>query len=75
MHNSDLKAKFYFGDVVIVEKDLVGCVVKTWCSHTVGFTYEVYVRYSNAIFEYAEDDLKRFIVGKELTEEESTYYD
>ncbi len=64
------KALFLFGDIVVVDLDLIGVVVKTWeDSH--GFYYEVYVRSLNAIKEYREEDIERYRVRhKELDAEE-----
>lgn len=62
--------KFQFSNVVIVEGNLVGCIVKTWgpsCGRETH--YEVYVRSYNSIYEYDEKDIKHFVYDKELEEE------
>jgi hypothetical protein len=65
------KAKFLFGDIVVVEEDLIGVVVKTWEKMKGGFYYEVYVRNYNAIIEYQEEEIDRYRVRhKELNAEE-----
>lgn len=69
MNEDDIK--FFFGDIVIVEDGLVGCIVKTWINETgihqpKGIHYEVYVRSINAIKEYYQDQIKRLIVDKEI---------
>lgn len=71
--------KLTFGDIVIVEKSLLGVVVKSWDKRLSkyekqGYYHEVYVRSWNCIKEYHEDDLDRYIVRhKELSEEEYDY--
>ena len=65
------KAKFLFGDIVVVEEDLIGVVVKTWQSFKRGYYYEVYVRNYNCIKEYNENEIERYRVRhKELDEQE-----
>lgn len=65
------RAKFLFGDIVVVEEDLIGVVVKTWEKMNGGFYYEVYVRNYNAIIEYQEEEIDRYRVRhKELNAEE-----
>lgn len=68
----DYETKFYFGDIVIVEDDLIGVIVKTWINETgrhqpKGAYYEIYVRSFNVIKEYPESQIKRLIIGKELS--------
>ena len=64
------KALFLFGDIVVVDLDLIGVVVKTW-EDKHGFYYEVYVRSLNAIKEYREEEIERYRVRhKELNAEE-----
>ena len=59
--------KFQFSNVVVVEENLVGCIVKTWgASKNKPIHYEVYVRSYNAIAEYNEEDIKHFVYDKEL---------
>ena len=66
--------KFLFGDIVVVEKSLVGVIVKSWESNKRGRYYEVYVRNYNKIVEYDERDIERYKVRhKELNEEEMYY--
>ena len=71
------KPKLLFGDIVVVEKDQVGVVVKTWITTRKGVNtiqYEVYVRGSNGIKTYPEGDIERYAVRhKELNEEEIGY--
>jgi len=71
--------KFLFGDIVVIEQDLIGVVVKTWDKRESkhekqGFYYEIYVRSYNSIKEYHEDEVERYKVRhKELNEEEMGY--
>ncbi len=61
--------KFQFGNVVVIEGNLIGCIVKTWgASKNREIHYEVYVRSYNAIVEYDESDIKHFVYDKELEE-------
>lgn len=66
--------KFLFGDIVVVEKSLIGVIVKSWESNKRGKYYEVYVRNYNKIVEYDEKDIDRYKVRhKELNQEEMYY--
>ena len=66
--------KFLFGDIVVVEKSLIGVIVKSWNSSQRGYYYEMYVRNYNKIVEYDEKDIERYKVRhKELNEEELYY--
>lgn len=68
------KPRFLFGDIVVVENDLIGVVVKTWDSSSKGYQYEVYVRSYNTINDYDESEIDRYRVRhKELNEEELMY--
>ena len=68
------RPRFLFGDIVVVENDLIGVVVKTWESSTKGYQYEVYVRSYNKIIDYDESEIDRYRVRhKELNEEELMY--
>lgn len=63
-------AEFLFGDIVVVDDNLIGVVVKTWEDNK-GFYYEVYVRVYNHIKEYREEEIERYRVRhKYLSEEE-----
>ena len=61
--------KFCFGDIVVVEGNLIGVVVKSWIS--IENNYDVYVRSYNRILNYPESKIERYMVRhKELDEEE-----
>lgn len=67
--------ELYFGDIVVVEGNLIGVIVKSWGASLTGTKrpkhHEVYVRSFNAIVEYDEDKVERYGVRhKELSEEE-----
>lgn len=66
--------KFCFGDIVVVENNLIGVIVKSWIRNNKEIIYEVYVRSYDGIKEYKEDDIQRYMVRhKELNEEELEY--
>ena len=69
--------KFVFGDIVVVENNLIGVVVRDWISireAKIEVRHEVYVREYNRIIEYPEDEIERYLVRhKELNEEEIEY--
>ena len=67
--------KFVFGDIVVVEKNLIGVVVKSWVRIKPYLNYyEVYVREFNCIKEYKEYEIQRYMVRhKYLNEEELEY--
>lgn len=61
--------KFCFGDIVVVEGNLIGVVVKSWIS--IENNYDVYVRSYNRILNYPESDIEKYMVRhKELNVEE-----
>jgi len=66
-------AQFHFSNVVVVDGDNVGVIVKTWSNPT-GYSYDVYVRYTSRVECYAEKDIKHFVYGKELHDGERDYY-
>jgi hypothetical protein len=69
-------ARFFFSDIVVISGKFIGCVVKTWGpSIRRGRHYEVYVRSINAIQDYDEDLLQRYIVSKELSVEEQRFHE
>lgn len=66
--------KYCFGDIVVVEQDLIGVVVKSWINSTDGPNHDVYVRNWNGIRNYKESEMQRYMVRhKELSEEELIY--
>ena len=68
-----MKPKFLFGDIVVVEDNLIGVICKTWQNNK-GYSYEVYVRTYNDIYDYYENQIERYRVRhKELNDEEMIY--
>ena len=68
------KPQFLFGDIVVVEDDQIGVILKTWEDKTPSknpYTYEVYVRSFNFIKSYDQSDIERYRVRhKVLSPEE-----
>ena len=58
--------QFCFGDIVIVDEDYVGVVVKVWGDHT----YDVYVRIYNHIRHYEERHIMRYMVRHKILSDE-----
>lgn len=69
--------KFCFGDIVVVEGNLIGVVVKSWVTYSKGkkiINYDVYVRMKNNIQNYKEEEMERYMVRhKYLSDEEMEY--
>lgn len=68
--------KFVFGDIVVVDEDQLGVVVKSWGVDNQGGepSHEVYVRSYNTIKDYRNSEMERYQVRhKELDEEEQQY--
>jgi len=71
--------KFAFGDIVVVDGENIGVIVKSWLPLTGpnkerGAYHEVYVRMYNSIREYYESEMERYLVRhKFLSEEEQEY--
>lgn len=69
--------KFCFGDIVVVEGNLIGVIVKSWITYSQGKSnrnYDVYVRMKNSIQNYQENEIERYMVRhKFLSEEELEY--
>lgn len=52
--------RFGFGNVVVVNGDEVGVIVKSWDNKT----HEVYVRVHNSIMTFHEQEIRHFIYDK-----------
>ena len=66
--------KFCFGDIVVVDDNLIGVIVKSWVRNNKELYYDVYVREYSCIKQYDEKDIERYMVRhKELSEEEQEY--
>lgn len=63
---------FCFGDIVVVEGDKIGVVIKSWTGEVQN--HDVYVRMYNRIVNYKEYEMQRYMVRhKFLSEEELGY--
>jgi len=73
--------KYTFGDIVVVDKENIGVIVKSWITQLKGkdsgrekVNHEVYVRMHNSIKEYPESKIERYMVRhKYLSQEEKEY--
>lgn len=63
-------SRFQFSNVVVVDDDQIGVIVKCWGDDT----YEVYVRCYNAIRTYKTKDIQYYVYHKILAEDEHEYY-
>lgn len=66
--------KYTFGDIVVVNGEYIGVIVKCWISSNHTYNYDVYVRNYNDIENYKEEEIQRYMVRhKNLSEEEKIY--
>ncbi len=70
--------KYTFGDIVVVEGENIGVVVKFWLASEGKVdgevSYDVYVRMYNNISTYQESEIERYLVRhKYLSDEEKQY--
>jgi hypothetical protein len=69
--------EYVFGDIVVVDKENIGVIVKSWITQQGDkekVNHEVYVREYNGIKEYPESKIKRYLVRhKYLSDEEKEY--
>lgn len=72
-----MKPKFQFGNVVVIDKDKIGLICKTWQS-SLGdnskYNYDVYVRSYNQIQNFTEAQIKHYVFHKELIADEFEFY-
>lgn len=66
--------KFCFGDIVVVEGELIGVIVKSWITVGKANNYDVYVRMYNEIYNYKEDEIERYMVRPKYLDEEEKMY-
>jgi hypothetical protein len=66
---------YVFADIVVVEEDQIGVIVKSWARNSKGeIVHDVYVQNYNGIKSYPETEIRRYLVRhKELNEEEFSY--
>lgn len=62
--------KFCFGDIVVVERSLIGVVVKSWVGNMAGVNHDVYVRELNCIKNYPEEEIQRYMVRHKYLDEQ-----
>ncbi|MCW8960197.1 MAG: hypothetical protein OQK29_01455 [Ignavibacteriaceae bacterium] len=62
--------RFQFSNVVVVDDDQIGVIVKSWADNT----HDVYVRAYNGVKEYHEDDISHYVYSKELLDEQVEFY-
>lgn len=60
--------KFCFGDIVVVEGNLIGVVVRSWIEKTF-VSHDVYVREWDKIIEFTEDEIERYMVRHKYLDE------
>lgn len=71
--------KFTFGDIVVVDENLIGVITKCWINFRTDkikkeYSYDVYVREFNCIKQYKENEIQRYMVRhKYLSDEEMEY--
>ena len=70
--------KYCFGDIVVVDGNYIGVVVKSWIKYInnrpASHNYDVYVRTYDSIVNYTEEQIERYMVRhKYLNEEEAEY--
>lgn len=64
--------KFCFGDIVVVNGDEIGVVVKCWQKSVKGMEaeYEVYCRMSEAMHLFPESKIQRYMVRHKYLDED-----
>ncbi len=74
----DAGMHFCFGDIVVVEGSLIGVVVKSWTgrmgANPTGPNHDVYVREFNAIVNYREDEMQRYMVRHKYLDDQELEY-
>ena len=67
--------KFCFGDIVVIDEDQIGVIVKEWNDiQNNNINYDVYVRSYNGILNYKENQIERYMIRhKYLNDEEKEY--
>jgi hypothetical protein len=68
-----MMSKFQFSNVVVVDDDQVGVIVKTWGGDG-GYNYDVYVRGYNGVKNYQEKEIQHFVYSKHLSPDEYEFY-
>lgn len=64
--------KYCFGDIVIVDENQIGVIVKSWVEFIQGNgpNHDVYVRSYNGIKNYPESEIRRYMVRHKYLDEQ-----
>lgn len=62
--------KFCFGDIVIIEENLIGVIVKCWTNLDHNYNYDIYVREFDNIKNYEENEIQRYMVRHKYLDEQ-----
>lgn len=70
--NKEGTMKYCFGDIVIVDGNQIGVIVKSWEASLQGLpeSHDVYVRSYNRIFNYPESEIRRYMVRHKYLDEQ-----
>ena len=69
-----MKAKYLFGDIVVVDKEQIGVVLKTWFDGKKTYVYEIYVRSYNYSRDYEEKKVERYRVRHKYLDSDEIRY-
>lgn len=71
-----MKPRFQFGNIVVVDDNQIGVIVKILLRVSIpnGYVYEVYVCGSEKINKYDEDSINHYVYSEELSEGEKEFY-
>jgi len=66
--------KFLFGDIVVINNNEIGVIVKAWNNGYNYYNYDVYNRMNRKIEAYQEKDIERYKVRHKYLDEEELEY-
>ena len=68
--------KYCFGDIVVIEGNLIGVIVKSWWRSLEGGepSYDVYVRMTEQICNYPESQIQRYMVRYKYLDDQEMYW-
>ena len=67
--------EFLFGDIVVVDENRIGVIVKSFQDLKTGtYNYDVYVREYNGIKNYEESEVERYRVRHKYLDREELLY-
>lgn len=62
--------KFLFGDIVVINKNEIGVILKTWRkSSSITYDYEIYNRMTEKIELHSENNIERYRVRHKYLDE------